>query len=136
MVYTRTCRTLTEVKKIEWVYLLVFINSIALRYQILSGFDANSVNFRSLGEAGSYQWHIRGLFEGDFYTGKLICWPFQALVLSWTYLSLDEQFYSVFRLFISSGFHPQQEPGRARKPQKELVLKTAISGNGSWGKPS
>ena len=110
MVYTRKCRTLTKVKKIEWVYLFVFINKIALRYQILSDFDANSVNFRSLGEAGSYQWHIRGLFEGDFYTRKLICWPFQALVLSWAYLSFDEQFYSVFRLFISSSFHPQQEP--------------------------
>ena len=53
MAYTRTCRALTKVKKIEWVYLFVFINSITLRYQILSDSDANSVNFLSLGGAGS-----------------------------------------------------------------------------------
>ena len=53
MVYTRTCRTLTKIKKIEWFYLFVFVNSITLRYQILSDSDANSVNFLSLGGVGS-----------------------------------------------------------------------------------
>ena len=53
MVDTRTCRTLIKVKKIEWVYLFVFINSITLRYQIFSDSDANSVNFLPLGGVGS-----------------------------------------------------------------------------------
>ena len=53
MVYRRTCRTLIKVKKMEWVYLFVFINSIILRYQIFSDSDANSVNFLSLGGVGS-----------------------------------------------------------------------------------
>ena len=74
MVYTRTCRTLIKVKKIEWVYLFVFINSIILRYQIFSDSDANLVNFLSLGGAvRHFQWDIRGQFEGALSTGKLIC---------------------------------------------------------------
>ena len=100
MVDTRTCRTLIKVKKIEWVYLFVFINSITLRYQIFSDSDANSVNFLPLGGVGStFSVGYQGPIWGGLIYEKAYLLTISSFSFKLGHLSKDEQFYVVFRLF-------------------------------------